>query len=177
MYFGIYPEYLVDDIILSGKKAILIRIHDKDWYYKLKTEYLYSNVLDLCISDMPLEMVNDEFRESLKEALIKLNEFVLNNDFDEIVVHCGAGVSRSPAIMICIAKILGNRQIEQIVRDNFVMYNKAIVNEFNNYNFKVKDMKIEEVVYKGLCFSKNEDINFGDLFFQNNKKCYLLKKK
>lgn len=34
------------------------------------------------------------------------------------MVHCALGVSRSPAIMICISRILGNYQMEEIINEN-----------------------------------------------------------
>lgn len=40
------------------------------------------------------------------EMAKKLNQFILENDFDEIAIHCSAGISRSPAIGLCVAKIL-----------------------------------------------------------------------
>lgn len=40
----------------------------------------------------------------------KINEFILNNDFDEILVHCTAGISRSPAVMSYIDLILDDKK-------------------------------------------------------------------
>lgn len=146
MYFGIYGEKEVDSITLNGIHPILIRICG---HYDLKTSNCYDNILNLNIEDMPLECVNINFKIHLISEFTKLNNFILQNEFDEVIVHCAAGLSRSPAIMICIARILNSRKLEEFIKEQFKLYNKAIVYEFTNYYYREKDVKIDSVIFKG----------------------------
>lgn len=159
MNFGIYGESEINYIKPSGKKTVLIRIFcpTTKKIPELETKDLYEDILTLNIEDLSEKLETPEFVERLNKEFNKLNHFILNNIFDEIIVHCAAGLSRSPAIMICISKILGNYEIEKIVKDNFPIYNKCIVKNFNNYNYKQKNMKIDKVNFNGHFVSLNDD--------------------
>ena len=76
----------------------------------------------------------------------KLNNFILENDFDEVITHCAFGLSRSPAIMICIAKILENKFFEDVVKEYFKAYNRYIVKKFEEYSYKVKNIEITRLL-------------------------------
>lgn len=154
MYFGIYGEDEVDNIVLRGKKSVLIRICGNK---SLETSNLYDRILELDIYDIvSYKCLTNEFKLELINQFIKLNEFVLDNDFDEVIVHCSLGISRSPAIMICISKILGNIKMEKIIKDNFFNYNKIILNEFENFNYIKKNVNISDTIFIGHFINKNE---------------------
>ena len=146
MKFGIYSRYLVDDIIPTNEKTVLIRIFSNySDFFDMKYIDLYSNVLELCIEDFCVKNVEDK----LRDKFIELNRFILFNDFEEIIVHCTLGISRSPAIMICIAKILDSLDMENIIKENFKFYNKIIVDEFEKFDYLTKNVKIDDIVFRG----------------------------
>lgn len=52
MNFGIYSKYMIDDVVPTGERPMLIRIFsDYSDYFDMKYIDLYSNVLELCIED------------------------------------------------------------------------------------------------------------------------------
>lgn len=60
-------------------------------------------------------------------------ELISQNQFDEVVVHCNAGQSRSAGIMLGIAMLLKNKKIEEeILSDSYYMPNPIVVNSFRN---------------------------------------------
>ena len=180
MYFGIYGEDEVDNIKLDRDKSILIRLAIS---YELKTLNLYKNVLNMPIEDMPLECVTKKFKEDIIKDFYRLNKFILENDFDEVIVCCSLGLSRSPAIMICIAQILGSEDLERRVKDTYKFYNRAIVNEFNKYSFIKKDIAIGNIKLKGNFIYFDYNVNLLDELIDkenNNEKEFsfnLIKKK
>ena len=133
MYYGIYNSHAVTNLKLRGQKTILIRCLSKHEYEDKSLDILnindYVNVLNLEIEDKNFF--------DIKEAKL-LNDFIINNDFDEVIAHCSLGLSRSPAIMICIAKILNNLELEQKIKQNYKFYNKGIVSDFEKFPYETK---------------------------------------
>lgn len=163
MYFGIYGEDEADNIDLSGNKPILIRINGSR---VLKNDEKYSAILNLDIYDIvSLNNLTDEFYHQMLNTFFKLNDFLINIDFDEIIVHCAMGISRSPAIMICIARILSCYELEKEVKDNFKFYNKFIVDLFDSYPFIKKNINIRKIFFKGHFLSNR--IDDEDVIFVN----------
>lgn len=95
-YFGIFDEKSVCNLKLKGEKTILIRILEPNNITKIPINNIddYIDVLELYIYDY-VNKVNDNI---LNKNFFLLNQFILNNNFDEIIVHCSLGISRSPAI-------------------------------------------------------------------------------
>ena len=153
MYVGIFGDYQVRNLKLKGKNIILIRIFSENWYnkYEILNASKYNDVLELYIND--LSKVDDI--SYLKDNFQELNSFILDNEFDEIIVHCGLGVSRSPAIMICIGYILNNMNLVESIKENYKFYNKVIVNEFLKYDYITKDLSDKEIIFDG-CIEKNK---------------------
>lgn len=181
MFFGVYGEEEIDHITLSGTKSILIRISECS---SLKTINLYKNILSLDIDDIvDSEKITKEFKIRLMDSFFKLNMFLLNNDFDEIIVHCAMGISRSPAIMICIARILACEELERIIKNKFKFYNQIIFDIFENYHFIKKDININEVNFKGHFIENDLDDIVNDICIleesdiQNNRYLVLERKK
>ena len=139
MYFSISNSYTIRNLKPRGNKPILVLCLSESEYNNLS--YLeelnnsYSNILKLNIED------KDNFDLSNAELL---NDFILENDFDEVVTCCALGMSRSPAIMICISKILNCSKIEELVKVNYKFYNKYIVNTFEQFPYTTKSIEDTE---------------------------------
>jgi len=88
----------------------------------------------------------------------------LKKDYDEVVIHCSLGISRSPAIMICVAKILNNRELENIVKERYKFYNSYIVDTFEKTAYSIKMLDSNSTV-DGNILCKNHDgedeVNFA----------------
>lgn len=137
-YFGIFNETAVKNLKLNGKKSILIRIFEPNSFtsehYQILNATSYQAILELYLHDYVKEIREN----TLNEEFLKLNKFILQNDFDEIIIHCTLGVSRSPAIMICVAKILKNIELEIWIKNKFQHYNQYIVSSFEKFLISLK---------------------------------------
>lgn len=144
MYFSICDDVSIRNYKLKGKKGILIRILEPSYKktgipYTINNLEQYKEVLELYINDTTTshtKIVSENDFDSEKARI--LNDFILKNNFDEVVVHCSLGISRSPAIMICIAKILNNHELETIIKDKYRFYNSYIVDVFESTNYSIK---------------------------------------
>lgn len=141
MYWGIYDEYTIRYLEPKGKKAVLIRILPPSYKksgipYEIYTLSKYTEVLELYFEDIceePHKGFEDRFILFDEKIATQLIDFVLNHDFDEINVHCGSGISRSSAIMICISKIINRKDIEEcIYKNEQLLPNKLVLDRFNN---------------------------------------------
>lgn len=144
MYFGIFNDYNVTNVKLKGTNSLLIRILEPTGTKKNNIINIseYKDVLELYLHDYVKKVNLNE----IEEEFFELNNFILDNNFDEIIVHCSLGMSRSPAIMICIAKILKIEELENIIKNNYKFYNKYIVDSFTKYNFITKDNSNIEII-------------------------------
>lgn len=140
MYWGIYDDYTIRMLKPKGKRALLVRALEPSYLekgipYKIYTLNQYVDVLELYFHDIS-EIVSDEFynryrlfNEYMARELI---DFIERNDFDEINIHCSAGISRSSALMICVSKIIGNEEIEQeIYKSSRFIPNQLVLSVFN----------------------------------------------
>lgn len=156
LYWGIYDEISVMNLKLKGNKPILIRALEPEYFggkepYKIKNKDKYVDILELFFVDLITEepeKYKDEFILFNKEMSKELENFILSNDFDEIVVHCSAGISRSSALMICISKIINRYDIEKEIMDCGRFFpNEYVLKVFNQTNKlntnKYKDHKTE----------------------------------
>jgi protein-tyrosine phosphatase len=141
MYFQIANSYSIKNLKPRGNKPVLILCLSESEYNNLS--YLeelnnsYSNILKLNIED------KENF--DLSNAKL-LNNFILENNFDEVITCCALGMSRSPAIMICISKILNCPKIEELVKENYKFYNKYIVNTFEQFPYITKNIENKEYI-------------------------------
>lgn len=161
MYFGIYDDYTIRKLELKGSKAILIRILEPSYLrngipYEIKNLDKYANVLELYFNDILIPKFQRKSIFFSNEMAKKLNQFILDNDFDEIAIHCSAGISRSPAIGLCVAKILNSKDMEQQIT-NYTHFspNKQILDTFDSFDFICKNS------------SNNNDIIFRNLELYN----------
>lgn len=163
MYFGIYDNYTIRNLKPKGKRPILIRALEPEYLklgkipYDIKYINEYIDVLELYFEDItdypPIEH-KDRFLLFNKEMAKKLIEFINKNDFDEIIIHCYAGVSRSSALMICVSKALGIQEIEEkIYKSGKFAPNKLILNEFSKCDYIPKYKNYEHKI-----INTNEEI-------------------
>ncbi|MFJ8528641.1 hypothetical protein [Bacillus sp. NPDC094106] len=153
-YKDIFPELerLEEDkcIVLMQDQAIgyhsdwdypvMIRIADKDGELPpLENPSQYKGILELYFYD--LHMTEDEWKKS---NLVKYNIFSKcqarhlfsfveqHRKADSFVIHCGAGVSRSPAIAIGVAKHLGDNDLaNRIMNDDKYFLNQHVLTIIN----------------------------------------------
>lgn len=146
MYFGIFDEETVTNLSLQGDRPILIRIFSPNTSIEehtiIENKDDYIDILELYLKDYVEEPSSSELNDIFK----KLNNFILNKDFDEVIVHCTMGISRSPAIMICIAKILQHKFFEEVIKEYFKAYNRYIVQKFEEYPYQVKNIEITRLL-------------------------------
>ena len=162
MYWGIYDDYTIRMLRPKGEKALLIRALEPSYLergipYKIYTLNQYTDVLELYFDDI-WEIVSDRvydryrlFNEDMAKELI---DFINRNEFDEINVHCGAGISRSSALMICVSKIIGKPEIEQKIYECGRFHpNKLVLSVFDEV-FNGNLSKIEDTTL----IHTNEDL-------------------
>lgn len=170
MYFHICNEVNVRKFELCGNKSILIRVLEPSYSetgipYKIENIDDYSAVLELYVQDS-YQKEKDSFSY---DDVIKLNCFILDNEFDEVVVHCSLGASRSPAIMICIAKIIGDEKLEMIIKNKYKIYNSFIVDLFEFIGYKKKNIN-NKIILGNVTDEVEEKV-----FFVEEDGCYVLK--
>ena len=155
MYYGIYDEDTITKIKPLGKKPIVIRLLDKD---KEPLEN-FDNVLKLFVADINKELDLENIYNEKHAKMI--NDFILNNDFDEILVHCALGISRSPAVMAYIALILDDKKMfNDILSEKHFMPNKLILRKSMEYDYIIKKDNREKISRNK--FNEYEDITEYD---------------
>ncbi|MDD6388642.1 MAG: hypothetical protein PUA68_06235 [Bacilli bacterium] len=151
MYYGIYDEDTITKIKPLGKKPIVIRLLDKD---KEPLEN-FDNVLKLFVADINRELDLENIYNEKHAKMI--NDFILNNDFDEILVHCALGISRSPAVMAYIALILDDKKMfNDILSEKHFILNKLILRKSMEYDYIIKKDNREKI-------SRNKFNDYEDL--------------
>ena len=151
MYYGIYDEDTITKIKPLGKKPIVIRLLDKD---KEPLEN-FDNVLKLFVADINKKLDLENIYNEKHAKMI--NDFILNNDFDEILVHCALGISRSPAVMAYIALILDDKKMfNDILSEKHFIPNKLILRKSMEYDYIIKKDNREKI-------SRNKFNDYEDL--------------
>lgn len=151
MYYGIYDEYTITKIKPLGKKPIVIRLLDTE---KEPLEN-FDKVLNLFVADIIMKLDAKNIYNEKHAKMI--NEFILNNDFDEILVHCALGISRSPAVMAYIALILDDKKMfNDILNEKHFLPNKLILKKSMEYNYIIKKDTREKI-------SRNDFSNYEDV--------------
>lgn len=144
MMYQILNDYEIRRYKPRGKKAFLIRVLEPE-YKEHGIPYHVNHLNDF---SFVMELYFHDIRENLpqKERFILFNEdmarnimeLITQNQFDEVVVHCNAGQSRSVGIMLGIAMLLKNERLEEeILSDPYYMPNPIVVNSFR----KILNMK------------------------------------
>lgn len=155
MYYGIYDEDTITKIKPLGKKTIVIRLLDKD---KEPLEN-FDKVLNLFVADINKELDLENIYNEKHAKMI--NDFILNNDFDEILIHCALGISRSPAVMAYIALILDDKMMfNDILSEKHFIPNKLILRKSMEYDYIIKKDNREKISRNK--FNDYEDITEYD---------------
>lgn len=155
MYYGVYDEDTITKIKPLGKKPIVIRLLDKD---KEPLEN-FDKVLNLFVADINMELDLENIYNEKHAKMI--NDFILNNDFDEILVHCALGISRSPAVMAYIALILDDKKMfNDILSEKHFIPNKLILRKSMEYDYIIKKDNREKISRNK--FNDYEDITEYD---------------
>lgn len=155
MYYGIYDEDTITKIKPLGKKTIVIRLLDKD---KEPLEN-FDKVLNLFVADINKELDLENIYNEKHAKMI--NDFILNNDFDEILIHCALGISRSPAVMAYIALILDDKKMfNDILSEKHFIPNKLILRKSMEYDYIIKKDNREKISRNK--FNDYEDITEYD---------------
>ena len=155
MYYGVYDEDTITKIKPLGKKPIVIRLLDKD---KEPLEN-FDKVLKLFVADINMELDLENIYNEKHAKMI--NDFILNNDFDEILVHCALGISRSPAVMAYIALILDDKKMfNDILSEKHFIPNKLILRKSMEYDYIIKKDNREKISRNK--FNDYEDITEYD---------------
>ena len=163
LYFSIEHCFCMENFVPKGKKSILIRVLEPEYKkggipYKIKNIDKFSNVLELYFHDVygrknpeDITELEGEYEIFTKEMALELNNFILNNDFDEVVIHCAAGMSRSPAIAMCVARILKLEELAKkiAITGNFTP-NLLVLSVFSKIDVIKKDgFKETDVIFDG----------------------------
>lgn len=139
MKWGIYDDYTIRKVKPTRNNSVLIRILEpryKETGIPYKINYLdeYSAILELYFDDINFNIPDnykDRFVQFNEDMVIELINFIKNNDFNEVNVHCNKGSSRSSAIMYCVALILNNKSvIKEIDRDSYYNPNIQVLDIF-----------------------------------------------
>lgn len=139
MKYKILNDYDIRRYKPIGKHSCLIRVLEPEYKkvgipYHLKNESDFHSVMELYFHDIREHLSQKDrfviFNEDIANDVIEL---IAQNEFDEIVVHCNAGQSRSAGIMMGIAMLLKNKRLEEeILSDSYYMPNPIVVNSFRN---------------------------------------------
>ena len=162
MYWGIYSSEHIQHLKLKGKRPILIRALEPLYKegkipYEIPNINKYTDVLELYFDDITDERVDKKFVLFNRDMSYKLIDFINKNEFDEIVVHCAMGISRSSALMICISKILNLPQIEEvIIKSNRFNPNKLVLKIFSECTI-INTKKLNSEFVKEL-INRNEEL-------------------
>ena len=177
MYWGIYDDYTIRTYKPKSNKAILIRAlepsyKDNGCPYRVKYLNNFQAVLELYFDDIRDAVIIDKYKDRFTlfntDMANKLYQFVINQDFDEVIIHCNAGISRSSALMICFSKIINRPDLENaIINCGMYLPNQLIIDEFNKLNIEHKDYTGTLTCTKDL--SKYSNLNLDITYHENDK--------
>ena len=167
MQFGIVDKYTIEHLKPIGENPLLIRIIDKEE----KSPKYYHNFISLYLDDMPYELPG--YKNITDKDFKLINDFILDNDFDEIIVHCTMGISRSPAIMAFIAKVLNRPDmIDTINNDKHFIPNKLIIEKSREYTVQIKLCEEELIFRNPEIYQNTNEVN---LEYDEKTKSYSIK--
>ena len=125
MKINIFNDFDVRYYEPTGKYPVLIRALNP-YYQQIGVPYSevylqsYRAVLDVYVDDVREETEQGKcvFKLFNEEMANEIREFVLGHSFDECVVHCSYGESRSPAIAIGVAHLLKKEEVKNELLQN-----------------------------------------------------------
>lgn len=183
MYWGIFSRYEIERYKPVGKNAILIRCLEPSEIKKEESEKNdeikanYKSVLELYFNDI----IKEEYRNNesfSKDMTMKLIKFIKLNEFDEIDIHCTAGVSRSATLMYSIATILKQEDIrKEILESKRYNITDWVYREILNVSEKPIQVKMKNKTIKN---TKNINVNpkeYIEDIIESDGNTYVLKLK
>ena len=103
-YVGAFPGYAMKAVPVKWHPALLIRITEpNEELLPVSEGWDEQIVLRFHDIDKPLE----DFVMFNKDMARQIVDVVTSKDWSQVVVHCTAGVSRSPAVALAIAEYYG----------------------------------------------------------------------
>lgn len=144
--YRILNDYTVRHYMPKGEKTILIRLLEPVYRtegvpYCIEFESEFKAILNIYVDDVveDNELAHKYFHVFSEEMAAEIVDFVDAHEFDELIVHCNKGMSRSSAVMIGILNHLEEFELEQMVSNsNLYTPNELIVSVFKQYNQKMK---------------------------------------
>ena len=121
---------------IPKENSVLIRLESS--VEDLEFEKYYKDILLIDILDITKAKEKEhENKIFTKEHSFKIYEFVDKYiDCDELVIHCHAGLSRSPAVAISILNYLGRREEAlKYIFNHRAMPNRLIMETMNDREF------------------------------------------
>ncbi|WP_242306396.1 hypothetical protein [Bacillus cereus group sp. BfR-BA-01317] len=137
MIYKILNDYEIRRYKPRGKNACLIRVLEPEYKkygipYSVNHLAEFHSVMELYFHDIREWLPRQErFILFNKDMAISVIDLINQNQFDEIIVHCNEGQSRSVGIMIGISILLNDSRLrESIELDKFYMPNPIVVEVF-----------------------------------------------
>ena len=161
MIFGIYDENRIKNIIPKTHNTLLIRILEpfniKENDDDLKFKNDYRKIVHLYLYDTynTSDILKQKFN---KDNLNIIANIIYQNNYEEILIHCSLGISRSPAVIICISRLINNKELENFIKENYPFYNKMIINIFEQINIS-KKIYDSNFIFRDDCLKKDKNKN------------------
>lgn len=135
-----FSDYLVISIVSPGRQHPIgmygTNIH-KFQFHDIVEEYF-------------LEKQNKTIRPMEKEIAESIVEIAMNNrDCDRWIIHCEAGISRSPGVAIGLAKYIALRPNREELKKMFPLYNKHICKLIEEA-MQIKVDEIDKELHRGI---------------------------
>lgn len=145
MDYSILDDYVIRRYKPKGQYPILIRLLEPYYQdigipYNILYESHYVAILEVYADDIrewspKANQFFTLFNEDMKQQILS---FIAQHPFDELVVHCNKGCSRSPAVMLGIADFLEQGDWIKAIRQNpNFLPNELILSVFNLSSKKI----------------------------------------
>jgi len=148
MKYIVVPYYRVLSLSEENNDALIISIFSDNDYTALTIEERerynrFTNLLRIKCDDIEEDFVQKgiEFtsikEEQAKIILDKVEQWIKEGK-DTIIIHCFAGVSRSPAVALALKVIFGGKIYN--VSDNYQLYNRKVYRTIlNEYQRRINE--------------------------------------
>lgn len=147
--YRILNDYTIRHYKPKGDKTLLIRLlepmyREEGVPYTIEFESEFKAILNIYVDDVSEdnELSRKYFYLFTEEMASDIINFINSNEFDELIVHCNKGMSRSPAVMIGILDYLKEYELEEMVLNSHLYTpNELIVDVFKRYNQKLSEIE------------------------------------
>lgn len=137
MKLSIYPEHVMRDAMLPDAVVISIVSPGQEHPHITAKHLLQMHFHDV---DKMFELQDGRIILPLSESQADtIARFVWEHKTEEFwVVHCEAGISRSPAVGLAIADFLGDRDMALFTEGRFSTYNRFVRSMVENALHKIE---------------------------------------